>query len=297
MENRTTTFLSNYNSKFALLEGVLSFAFSIPLANILFFNWNVIYGPSGKYFPPSGVVWSLSIEEQFYIGISTLVLTFRVFASKPKSFRKIFTILLFAIWLISTASRILFAIQDFHGLAHDDTGNPARIYFGTDARISSIASGGLVALLASIPLANRKIVKLLSSHRIYVLVLTASLFLISLSIRDQFFRDTFLYTIQELSISLLILSGPVLNAWPEPLRRVSNNSVIQAIGKSSYSLYLSHQSVILAISTVLHSVESQINPYFWKALTGVTCLCLGYVAHKCFDAPFELRRKSARRAS
>jgi peptidoglycan/LPS O-acetylase OafA/YrhL len=275
-----------------------SITISTFLSQIFFiFNWNKIYGDSGNYFPPSGLVWSLSIEEQFYIGIALFVLIIRIVASKPKYFRKIFTSLMCATWLLSTVSRILITMQDLPSFAYDDTGNLTRIYFGTDTRISSIACGSLVALLSTSEYLRGEPFKILSKYRFLAFQATILIFLISLLVRDQFFRDTFRFSLQEIGVALLIITGPVLNSWPKNLTRASNSSVVQLIGKSSYSLYLSHGSILLAMSKIFHSVESQINPYLWRALTGISCLYLGYVAHRCFDSPFEKRRISARRVS
>ncbi len=260
------------------------------------FNWTQIYRAQGNVFPPSGVVWSLSIEEQFYVGIALIVVTFQVITSNSTLFRRIFTLLISTTWLLSTLSRILISIQGFPVSAFGGTGNLPRIYFGTDTRISSIASGALVAILASSEHERSKFIKFLSKHSILTITVTIFIFVTSLLIRDPFFRDTFRYTLQEVAISLLIITGPVLNSWPKLLQLACNNSIVQRIGKSSYSIYLSHMTVLLAINTLFGFAASQINLYIWAVVSGIICVLLGYAAHTCFDAPFESKRMSARRA-
>jgi len=262
-----------------------------------YYNWTQIYSAPGNVFPPSGLVWSLSIEEQFYIGIAFFVMLLQIVTRKQKLFRQYLTFLMCAIWLLSTMSRVLIAIQDFSNSAYGDTGNLSRIYFGTDTRISTIASGSLVAILASSEHKTSKSLKFLSKHPLVAFTLTLLLFLTSLLIRDQFFRQTFRYSLQEIAIALLIVTGPVLNSWPKLLQLFSSNLMVQKIGKSSYSLYLSHMVVLLVIDTVFSAFTSQINMYIWRALSAVICILLGFAAHSCFDSPFESKRMSARRTN
>jgi peptidoglycan/LPS O-acetylase OafA/YrhL len=201
------------------------------------------------------------------------------------------------IWLLSTISRVLIAIQDFPSAAYGNTGNLLRVYAGTDTRISSIASGALVAILASSEHKRSESLKFLSKHPLFAFTVTISFFATSLAIRDQFFRDTFRYSLQEVAIAMLIITGPVLNSWPKLLQLFSSNLMVQSIGKSSYSLYLSHMAVLLAISALFSSVSSHMNLHIWAVVNGIMCILLGYAAHRCFDSPFESKRISARRAS
>jgi peptidoglycan/LPS O-acetylase OafA/YrhL len=262
---------------------------------LFFFNWTQIYRVSGNVFPPSGVVWSLSIEEQFYIGIALFVMIFQFVASRKGFFRIYLTLLMLIIWLLSTSTRVVIAIQNIPSTAYGDTGNLLRVYAGTDTRISSIALGGLVAILASSKHRGLKLLEFFSKYPNFFFIMSIFLFTTSLLFRDQFFRDTFRYTIQEVAIGFLIITGPVLNSWPRLIQFFSNSLLVQNIGKSSYSLYLSHLSVLLAINTMFSAAASKFNLHIWGAASGIICVVFGYIAHRCFDLPFESKRKSARR--
>jgi peptidoglycan/LPS O-acetylase OafA/YrhL len=275
--------------------------YSISLQKFLsqlffFFNWNQIYHAPGKIFPPSGLVWSLSIEEQYYIGIAFFVMLLQIVTLRQNLFRQYLAFLMCTIWLLSTLSRMLIAIQDHPNFAYGDTGNLPRIYIGTDTRISSIACGALVAILASNEHKRSKLIKFLTKQSRLALTTAILFFLTSVLIRDQFFRDTFRYLIQEIAIVLILITGPVLNSWPKSLQFFSSNLIVQNIGRSSYSLYLSHAVVLLAINTIFSSVALQINMYIWRALCATICILMGFAAHRCFDSPFESKRISARRA-
>ena len=276
--------------------------YSISLEKFLsqlffYFNWTKVYHVAGHVFPTTGLLWSLSIEEQFYIGIALFVILIYFVTPEHKLFRKYLTILMCTIWLLSMISRVLIAIQDLPSLAHQNAELLTRIYFGTDTRISSIASGALVAIWASSEHKKSKIIRFLRENPLSAFILALVLILSSLLTRDVFFRNTFMYSLQEIFIAYLIITGPVLNSWPKLINLVSKNSIVQSIGKSSYCLYLSHSTVLLAVNTLFSSASSKINPHVWTAVIGITCILFGYAAHRCFDSPFESKRIAARRPS
>jgi peptidoglycan/LPS O-acetylase OafA/YrhL len=274
--------------------------YSISIEKIIsqvffYFNWEQLFGQSGQIFPPSGVVWSLSIEEQFYIGIAAIILTLQLTIKNARTFVHLLTATVCLTWFLSTMSRMLLAKSDITAENFGETGNLPRVFLGTDTRISSICAGAVVAILSNGECQNR-IFRIIVKHRIITFFLSMLLLLTSLTIRDQYFRDTFRYTLQEVAISLLIISGPVLNLWPKFIQRTAENSIIQVIGKSSYSLYLSHPVVLLAMNTSLSRTSHDVNVYIWAFACGIVCILIGIIAHRLFDLPFERKRLESRRA-
>jgi peptidoglycan/LPS O-acetylase OafA/YrhL len=265
-------------------------------AQILFlFNWVQIYSAQGNFYPPSGVVWSLAIEEQFYIAIAVLIFIFQLIASNSRFFIKYITAVICTTWIVSTLSRIVIANQSNIASDYGETGNLQRIYIGTDTRISTICSGAILALITSNDASQNKLIKYCAKYPKITLAASAFLFLASLLIRNQFFRDTFRYTIQEAAIFLVIITGPVLNLWPCFLHKLSNISSVQKIGRSSYSLYLSHPIVLSIANNHFSVISTQVNHYLWSAICGTLCIVVGFASHRLFDVPFERRRVSARR--
>jgi peptidoglycan/LPS O-acetylase OafA/YrhL len=271
-------------------------AFSKFISQYFFvYNWVKIFMNHGNVFPPSGIVWSLSIEEQFYIIIAVIILIILGLTSSQLNFRKLLIVFLALIWATSTFLRILISFNAKSAAQYDGTENLSRIYFGTDTRASSICVGGILALLFDNPKFLMQARDFSTRWRAYLPVVLATFLFSSLLIRDLHFRDTFRYTLQEIFISILIATGPVLNIWPRLIKQISESSPAQIIGKSSYCLYLSHPLILFGFSFIHFSGKSTQNHFVWIFLEAILCLSLGIVAHQLFDKPFEKYRIAARR--
>lgn len=211
-------------------------------------NWNAFSGQMLFYFnwldseagvlPGSGVVWSLSIEEQFYIVFAILWLWM------VKSPRAIPWLTASAVGVIgiSTALRVLLA----------DPGNVQvadRIYYGSDTRADSLAWGILIAVVlfgwqrrTTPPGRLQK-----SSGTAVALGAAALVFLVSLVIRDDWYRQTIRYSLQSIATCVVLLygftavEGPVRNLF----RSFCKSRAVQMIGLSSYSIYLVHLSLTM----------------------------------------------------
>lgn len=260
------------------------------LAQLFFyFNWyKELYGSVGVL-PGTGVVWSLSIEEQFYIAIALCVsLTLKL---KSSAFISIFKYTFVALWILSTAFRLGLA-HIYKNSIHDETGNLPRIYLGTDTRISSICIGGLLAILSP-TIGNRKFVSKFTS----VLLVFVSILVIfsTLLIRDVFFRDSIRFTLQEFSVAILIFTGVVLKMWPSFLNALARNRLIQKIGLASYSIYLSHLILIILITNLFDINETQIGYQIIQLVLIVLVVAAGIALHHLFDLPFEKQRQKYRR--
>ena len=143
-------------------------------------------------------------------------------------------ILISTTWIVSTFSRIIIAGQDNASMDYGDTGNLLRIYAGTDTRISSICIGAFVALLTREGAKPNKLIRVITKYPITALIVSQTLLVMSLLIRDQFFRDTLRYSIQEAAIFLAITTGPVINSWPTFLQFISRMRSVKNIATASY---------------------------------------------------------------
>ncbi|ATQ29095.1 acyltransferase [Rhodococcus ruber] len=207
-------------------------------AGQLLFYFNLLDADKSGVLPGSGVVWSLSIEEQFYIVFAILWLWM------VKSPRAIPWLTASAIGVVgaSTAARVLLV----------DPGNQQiadRIYYGSDTRADSLAWGILVAiLLFGWQFGGGKPGRLQrSSGRATALAAAVMVFLVSLAIRDDWYRQTIRYSLQSIATCVVLLYG-----FTAPDGRARDlftafcrNRVVKMIGLASYSVYLVHLSLIM----------------------------------------------------
>lgn len=202
------------------------------------FNWLVLDGHV-KVMPGTFPVWSLSIEEQFYLGFAI----FWLWAVRLGPWKAITAWVAMATILASLSLRFLLI------------GSSERIYFGTDTRIEGIAWGVLLAIAYHHWLTTEKvrseIVSLLGSN--WSLVAALIFYVCSLLVRDDWFRDTFRYTLQALSGCLMIAYGllPGTGKIRNCFVAISRNPVISLIGMSSYSIYLIHMILNELISPLI----------------------------------------------
>jgi len=220
-----------------------------------FFNWQKIAEPgileSVGPLSGSGVVWSLSIEEQFYIVIAILW----VLIARHQKAVTWLAVLAIGMILVSTVERILLA-ESGNQIVSD------RIYYGSDTRADSLAWGILAAILLyrwkqgdiERSLAQR------FSGSAWSLVLALSIILLSVGIRADWFQQTFRYSMQSVAACILVIYG--FTASRGGVQRVFDavcrNRLLQVIGLASYSVYLVHLILIRLIqsSTLSPHVET-----------------------------------------
>lgn len=176
------------------------------------------------------MVWSLSIEEQFYIVFALIWF----FAVKSPHWRTVITIVAATGVIYSTAARVLMASDPSLG---------QRLYYGSDTRLDGIAWGVLAAVTLHLwqeKKRNSLPERVLSSD--WALVSAIAVYIVSLIIRDEWFRDTFRFTLQSLAACVVVVYG--LIPGDGPLRRLffaaSQWRVASLVGLASYSIYLVH---------------------------------------------------------
>ncbi|MCD1144900.1 acyltransferase [Kocuria sp. LUK] len=205
-----------------------------------FFNWR--YTDSAvDVLPGSIVVWSLSIEEQFYVGFA-LVWLLLVGRARPA--------LALGVLAGSAAAASAAARLALHlGGASAD-----RIYFGTDTRLEAIAIGVLAAVW------HHRLTRDPAGPglpgwwgRDAVVVAALGLYLLSLGIREELFRETLRYSLQAVAACLVVLWG--LRGPAGPLGRAVLGLMrlrpVQVIGLASYSIYLLHLVVSRGLTALV----------------------------------------------
>lgn len=207
----------------------------------IFFFFNLRYLDSQvTVLPGSNVVWSLSIEEQFYLFFAL----FWLLLLRVRNYRA---------WLIGLGWGLIIWSLVIRTVLHLGGASSDRIYFGTDTRLDAIVLGMLAAIYYQGIRQARN-----HRHNIHqenfwggpwVPAASALLYLLTLIIRDDFFRDTIRYSLQAAAAGAFLLWG--LTASKNPLNQkllaALKNPALQKIGLASYSIYLVHQVIFKAI--------------------------------------------------
>lgn len=247
----------------------------------VFFVYNWIKTQALDVLPGSEVVWSLAIEEQFYI-IFAIVWLFTV---KSVHWKRIITSVAVLAIVYSTAARIFLA------------GESDRIYYGTDTRLDGIAWGVLAAIVYHTWLRksdrNSTFCRFASSD--WALALSGVAYLVSLAIRDEWFRDTFRFTLQAVAACVVILYGML--PGDGPIRRVFYRVVglrlVNLIGLASYSIYLIH----LSLDSIFRPVLADLPLLFRVPFLTVVGVVGGVIIYKLIEVPAHRFGQKSRSAS
>lgn len=245
--------------------------FETLLSQLLFvFNWTYLSGAT-NFLDGSDVVWSLAIEEQFYIVFALVWLSI----VRVRRWRMVIFAISATGVLYSTATRIVMASDPALG---------ERIYYGSDTRLDGIAWGVLSALgfhwLQHRQALGTRIARIMASDMI--LVASVCVYILSLVYRDEYFRDTFRYSLQSLAACAVILYGllPGRGALRAIFYRISQWRIVSLIGLSSYSIYLVH----LVVMNTMRSVVDLPGPISVVCLTGLG-ITAGIFVYKFVEVP------------
>lgn len=189
-----------------------------------FYNYYALYG--GGSIDGLNVLWSLSVEEHFYIlWPSMFLLLMR---------RRIGLVHLTSLLALIVAWR---AIRYFVMGATENA-----IYMSTDTRMDSLLFGCLLALLQLGSLKDLRV----SPARMYaILGLCLAILLLTFTSRDPAFRSTLRYSVQGLALMPIFYFA--VTCSQARIYRPLNWAVIRQIGVWSYTIYLSHLVIIKAL--------------------------------------------------
>lgn len=229
----------------------------------------------------SNVLWSLAVEEHFYLLFPLLYVILR------KSFsRRGQTALLAIVCCLMLLWRCIL-VYHFHAVWVDPDGSVqnSRTFFATDTRADSILWGCIFAIACN-PVLDKPMVlgfRLFGLFAAALLVLAATLVIRNPDPSDQnralavaYFRETFRYTIH--GLVLFPIFAAVIVYHQSPIFRWLNFGWIKRLGVLSYSLYLIHYTVIYLVRVHLFPVELRgeyvAAPGFKGVLQGVLALAM-----------------------
>lgn len=218
--------------------------------------------------PGTGVVWSLSIEEQFYVAFPIFLAL--VWTSKHRN-RWIFSLSVIAI-AMSTSYRVF----NYVNFADPQWLN----YFSTLARIDSIAFGVALGVLYSEPRTRAWLDAIsLRSWRFSGLLATL-VFATSSMIAIPMFANIFLHTVQSVCAAIVIAYG-LFEVNESRVLKFMNFAPFQLLGRISYPFYLVHFTVILSLKAALDTFS----PLLAICLAFPISFTIALLTHKWIEIP------------
>ncbi len=196
-------------------------------------NYYEIFARPAVYIPGTSVLWSLAVEEHFYLVFPLLYVSM---CARFSALRQ--TLILLGLCAAALAWR---CILHFHFHAP-----PIRTYYGTDARFDSILFGCVLAIIANPVLQDPLHAWFLRRMR-WLLPIGVLVLLATFLDRDEGFRETLRYTLQALALVPLFIAAIHYEKSPPVL--FLNLAWVRFLGVLSYSLYLCHFIIMGSIES------------------------------------------------
>ncbi len=189
-------------------------------------NYPSLLGNPGKI-PNMGTLWSLAVEEHFYLFFPLLFgLVIRNRTGKKVAF-----------WLFSVCAVVLLW-RWFNTIRLPDFG---RNYYTTDSRIDSILFGSILAMCGNPALDGDRAYRPKAWH----LAAALALLLFCFVFRSNAFRESFRYSLQ--GIAFLPIFAWLLAPHDSWVHRALAARPVRYMGLISYSFYLAHFAVLAAL--------------------------------------------------
>lgn len=214
-------------------------------------------------------LWSLAIEEQFYLVFPIVLLSLLSFIRRLKSIRIIFLILL----VISMIAMMVLYVPNE---------NVARVYFGTDTRIQTLLMGVLLALVwppfqlkAKVNTQMRMMID--TAGVVGLAILFICFKFVSETNSILYYGGFFLIS----TVTLLVIASSVHPSGY--FAKFLGNKVFTFIGSRSYSLYLWHYPIIVLIHHQF--VQGQIPPLVY-VVEILLMVLMAEFSYKFIEQPF-----------
>lgn len=239
-------------------------------------NWYAIFGKQSYWdvhseLTPLNHLWSLSVEEQFYLlwpWLVVLLLTLVPRRARPA--------------LVLAGAAVSYGLAFWLGMGHAE-----RAYLGTDTRAGALLLGAALALFLDGPRSRRRSTS--RDRRIVTAVGVSALVAFTAACAIGWTVDSpALYAggLLLVGVSEAALVWSVLHRGV--LARVFGSPVLRAVGRASYSIYLWHW----LLWVVLCSTPTV--PELWRpALAIAGTAVLSAVTYRCVELPLQRRAPRA----
>ncbi|MSO78574.1 MAG: acyltransferase [Acidimicrobiia bacterium] len=202
-------------------------------------NWHFIFGGDSyfaQFAAPSPLkhMWSLAIEEQFYLLWPLLVLGL---LRLRQGANRVFPMVTGGLLVMSVTAMFV-----LHQPGHD----PSRVYYGTDTRAQSLLVGALLAmLLRRVPSPTRlSMQRALRGAGVAAAIALACIWATVSDHSDALYRGGFL--VEALLVSVVITS--ITQERSGPLGALLSIAPLRWMGQVSYGLYLWHWPIFVVLS-------------------------------------------------
>ena len=221
-------------------------------------------------------LWSLAVEEQFYLLWPILLLCLQRYIN-----RKV-TISLLVLGIMSSAFLMWTMYQPFE--------DPLRVYYGTDTRASGLLIGALLAYIwrpwndekSELSPKGKDVLLPVGLAALGILILANMHYTLLMPDADQLFRGGFLITsiVTAIVIACVVIPDSNLNS-------LLGLAPFVWVGKRSYGLYLWHWPVF---QLTRERVDVDINGWELFAVRIFVTLVLVEISYQCIERPIRERR-------
>jgi len=233
-------------------------------------NYYEIYAKPAITIPGSSVLWSLAVEEHFYL---IFPLLYMWMCSRFSANRQ--ALLLLGLCAAALAWRCILHSHFHASFTHT--------YYGTDARFDSILYGCAFAIVAN-PVLHDPLHGWVLRRMRWLLPLCLLVLLGTFLYRNDTFRQTVRYSLQGAAlIPLFIAAIHYQKSLPV---RFLNLPFLRFLGVLSYTLYLCHH-------IIMESIEGawKANPVLTGAVSLACALCFATLVHYLIERPCARLRK------
>lgn len=242
-----------------------------PSVLLYFSNWMIV-GTDSAYLGWFGPLWSLSVEEQFYLAWPLVVILAHRFRHPLRTLTTV------ALTVSISAVTLRFAIFD---------GTHIHRTFGTDFRVDMLLAGALLAI--AVQAGRRELVRRLS--RFAVAPAIAYLFAISAIVpefdaegTENATRIYYTYGLPFVALATVSIIGFILTHQRHGLTRAMTWAPLDYTGRISYGMYLWHYPIAMGLRSATDLNEN---------VALVLCLAGTYVAAtvswRLIEQPLSLR--------
>jgi peptidoglycan/LPS O-acetylase OafA/YrhL len=235
-----------------------------------YYNYFSLYAPDPATVNGLGILWSLAVEEHFYLIWPTL---FILLVNTRFEIRYLLVLLMaVVVWR---------AIRVF-GLGTDEW----TIYISTDTRLDSLLYGCLLAMLTWRGHADRLFGPSLPVRMVWLGGAVVVL-LVCLSIRDETFRAIPRYSLQ--GLALMPIFHYAVTQPSDPWFRPLNWAPLRKIGQWSFTIYLIHYVIIEAL---IYSGFAALGDWTLVVTSAALSAAFAAATYRWLEKPFHpLRRR------
>jgi peptidoglycan/LPS O-acetylase OafA/YrhL len=243
-------------------------------------NWWMIFHEV-SYFDSFGLpsplahLWTLAIEEQFYVVWPVALLALLLLVRKKDA-------------ILATVGGAIVVSTTLMAVLYDPTGDPNRSYMGTDTRMAELLIGAFLALALHYAADNEswltpRVSALLDSRRAWLALASSAgcfvLLAMALSDATAFaFRGGILVAAVASAGMILALQAPTVATYAVRVDR----GLLGGVGRRSYSIYLWHYPVLVAFSSAQNIGDY--SPSRSALIVIVTLLC-AEASYRCVEGP------------